>query len=112
MRHVIRFIVSAIVLALVAFLIPGFSIAGFGSVLLAALAIMVVGWLIEALTGNRITPYGRGVVGFLVSAGILYVIQFIVPDYRIGFFSALVASLIIGIIDIFVPTTRSKAPIE
>ncbi len=109
LRHIIRFIVSAIVLALVAFLVPGFRISGFGSVLLAAVAIMVVGWLIESLTGNRITPYGRGIVGFLVSAAILYLVQFLIPGYRIGFFSALVASLLIGIIDIFVPTTRSKA---
>jgi uncharacterized membrane protein YvlD (DUF360 family) len=109
MRHIIRFIVSVIVLELVAFLVPGFAISGFGSAILAALAIMVVGWLIEMITGNKITPYGRGIVGFLVSAGVLYLIQYLVPGFRIGLFSALIASLIIGIIDIFVPTTRSKA---
>lgn len=108
LRHAIRFFVSAIVLGVVAFLVPGFRIAGFGSVLLAALAIMVIGWLIENFTGDKITPYSRGIVGFLVSAAVLYIVQFIVPGYRIGFFSALVASLLIGIIDIFVPTTRSK----
>jgi uncharacterized membrane protein YvlD (DUF360 family) len=109
LRHVIRFIVSAIVLAIVAFLVPGFRIAGFGSVLLAAVAIMVIGWLIESFTGHNITPFGRGIVGFLVSAAVLYMVQFLIPGYRIGFFSALVASLLIGIIDIFVPTVRSKA---
>jgi uncharacterized membrane protein YvlD (DUF360 family) len=109
LRHIIRFIVSVIVLMVVAFLVPGFSIAGFGSAILAALAIMVVGWLIESFTGNKITPYGRGIVGFLVSAAVLYFIQFLVPGFRIGLFSALIASLIIGIIDIFAPTTRSKA---
>ena len=109
MRHIIRFIVSVIVLELVAFLVPGFTIASFGSAILAALAIMVVGWLIEMITGNKITPYGRGIVGFLVSASVLYLIQYLVPGFRIGLFSALIASLIIGIIDIFVPTTRSKA---
>jgi putative membrane protein len=108
MRHVIRFIVAAIVLRLVAFIVPGFAISSFGSALLAALAIMVIGWLVEAVTRDRITPYGRGIVGFLVSVVVLYVIQFIVPGFRIGIFSALIASLIIGIIDIFVPTTRSR----
>jgi putative membrane protein len=107
-RHVIRFIVAAIVLQMVAFLVPGFAIRGFGTALLAALAIMVIGWLVEAITGNKITPYGRGIVGFLVSAAVLYFIQFLVPGFRIGIFSAIVASLIIGIVDIFVPTTRSK----
>ncbi len=108
MRHIIRFIVAAIVLRVVAMIVPGFSISGFGSALLAALAIMVIGWLVEAVTRNRITPYGRGIVGFLVSVVVLYVIQFLVPGFNISILSALIASFIIGIVDIFVPTTRSR----
>lgn len=112
MRHIIRFLVAAIVLRVVAMIVPGFAIQGFGSALLAALAIMIIGILVEAVSRNRIPPYGRGIVGFLVSAIVLYVIQFLVSGYRIGILSAIIASLIIGFVDLFIPTTRSRIATE
>jgi putative membrane protein len=43
------FVVNAICLALTAWLVPGFSISGFGSALLGALVVSVVSWLLSAL---------------------------------------------------------------
>jgi|GEM_PF-2603185 len=71
----VRLIVSAIVLMLVAFLLPGISVAGFKGAFLAALVIAILGWLVEALFGERISPKARGVVGFVVSALVIYLAQ-------------------------------------
>ncbi|HEY8415723.1 MAG TPA: phage holin family protein [Thermaerobacter sp.] len=101
---VIRFIVSAIVLLLVGFLIPGFRIMGFFNALLAALAIAAIGWVIEALLGRNVSPQARGLVGFLTAAVVIYAVQFIVPGMSVSIIGALLASLIIGIVDAFVPT--------
>lgn len=104
LRHVIRFVVAAIVLMIVGFIVPGFEIEGFWNALLAALVIALLGWVVESFFGERISPYTRGVVGFLVSAVIIYVAQFIVPNMEVSVLGALLSALVIGIVDLFIPT--------
>ncbi len=101
---IVRFVVSALVLMLVGFLVPGFRVSGFWTALLAAVVIALLGWAIEALFGRRISPYGRGIVGFISGAVVLWVAQMFVPGMRVTLLGALIASLVIGIIDLFVPT--------
>jgi putative membrane protein len=101
---IVRFVVSALVLMFVGFLVPGFGVSGFWTALFAAVVIALLGWAIEALFGPRISPYGRGIVGFLSGAVVLYVAGLFVPGMRVTVLGALLASLIIGIIDLFVPT--------
>lgn len=103
LRHIIRFIVAAIVLMFVGFLVPGFSIYSFWTALFAAVVIAVLGWIVETLFGDRISPYNRGIVGFLVSAAVIYLSQFFVTGFRVTILGALLASLVIGIIDLFIP---------
>lgn len=101
--HVIRFIVSALILMIVGWIVPQFSVGGFGSALLLALVIAVLGWIIESMFGTRVTPFGRGIVGFLISALVIYVAQFLIADVRVTVLGALLAALVIGIIDLFIP---------
>lgn len=108
LRHTIRFAVSALVLLFVGFLVPGFEILNFWTALVAALVIAGLGYVVEAFFGDRITPYGRGIVGFLTSAVIIYLTQFIVPGVRVTVLGALLASLVIGIIDLFVPVPNPR----
>lgn len=103
MRHVIRFIVAAVVLMFVGFLVPGFSVNSFWTALLAAVVIAVIGWIVESLFGEHISPYNRGIVGFLVSAVVIYITQYFVAGFRVTILGALLASLVIGIIDLFIP---------
>lgn len=101
---IVRFVVAALVLLFLGFLLPGFEIAGFVNALIAAIVIALIGFLAEAAFGKNISPYARGLVGFLVGAAVIYGAQFIVPTMRVSVGGALLASLIIGIIDAFVPT--------
>ncbi|MDQ0417093.1 uncharacterized membrane protein YvlD (DUF360 family) [Croceifilum oryzae] len=107
-RHIVRFIVSVIVLMIVAALVPGFRISGFGTAIIAALFIALLGWLMEMLFGERISPYGRGIVGFISTVVVLYITSMIVNGFEIGIFSAIVAALIIGIVDLFSPTIKDR----
>lgn len=110
-RHIVRFIVAAVILLIVSALVPGFKIAGFWSALMAALVIAAIGWIAESLIGRDISPYARGVVGFLVSAAVIYLSQFFVPGMRVTLFGSLLGALVIAIIDLFVPTkTRLAEP--
>lgn len=101
---IVRFIVSALVLMFVGYLVPGFAVLNFGWALIAAVVIALLGWAMEAIFGRRISPYGRGIVGFISGAIVLYVAQLFVPGMRVTLLGALLASLVIGIIDLFVPT--------
>jgi putative membrane protein len=103
--HLIRFIVSALVLMIVSWLVPGFSVGGFWSAILLALVIAVAAWIIEGIFGKRISPFGRGIVGFLVSALVIWLAQFIVTGVATSMIGAILAALVIGIIDLFIPMT-------
>lgn len=101
--HIVRFVVSALVLMLVGFLVPRFEVGGFWSALFLALAIAVIGWIAEAVFGKKVTPFGRGIVGFLASAAVIWVSQFLIAGVRVTMLGAILAALVIGIIDLFVP---------
>ncbi len=105
MGAIVRFIVSALVLMLVGFILPGFKPLTFFHALFAAIIIAALGWVVESLLGKAVSPYGRGVVGFLVSAVIIWATQFVVPGMAVSVIGALLAAFVIGIIDLFVPTT-------
>jgi len=104
-KILIRLIVSALALLLVSFLIPGFSIAGFWSALIAAIIISLIGFVIEKLFGKGISPYARGLVGFLVAALVIYLAGRIVNGFNVTFLGAIITSFVIGIVDMLVPTT-------
>nr|NNM89862.1 phage holin family protein [Bacilli bacterium] len=56
--------------------------------------------------------YARGLVGFLVGALVIFLTQMIVPGMRVTVIGALLASLVIGIVDLFVPTTMRGADVS
>ncbi len=101
---IVRFVVSALVLLFIDLIVPGFYIAGFWTALFAAVVIAALGWVIERLFGQSISPYGRGLVGFISGAVVIFLAQAIVPGMHVTILGALLASLIIGIVDLFVPT--------
>jgi putative membrane protein len=101
---IVRFIVSAIVLMVMGMVLPGFRLFGFVNALVAALVIAALGWAIEAILGERVSPQSRGLIGFIVAAIVIYVAQFLVPGMSVTILGALLASLVVGIIDAFVPT--------
>jgi putative membrane protein len=100
---IVRFVVSAIVLMVVGMLVPGFSRMTFASALLAALVIAAIGWVLEMLFGRRISGFGRGIIGFLTGVAVIYLTQWFVPGMRVTLIGAILAALVIGLIDLFIP---------
>jgi putative membrane protein len=102
---IVRFIVSALVLMVISWLLPGITVNGFVGALIAAVVIAVLGYIAEKLMGKKISPYGRGVVGFISAAVVIYLAQYLIPDYlSVSLIGSLLAALVIGIVDAFVPT--------
>lgn len=102
---VLRFVVSAVVLVLVGYVVPGFSRITFWEALLAAIVIAAAAYVIESLFGRKVSPYNRGIVGFVVAAVVIYLTQFVVPGLHVTMLGALLASFVIGLVDLVVPTT-------
>lgn len=101
-----RFISSSIILAVTAFFTPGFEIASLWTLLLAAVVLALMDYLFNALLGVNATPFGRGIIGFVVSVVVLYATQFFVAGYTISMLSAVVGAAIYGIIAAIIPGTQ------
>lgn len=102
---IVRFIVAALVLIVTDWFVPGFDVGGFWSALFLAVVIAVIAWIVEGIFGKRINPFGRGLVGFLISALVIWLSQFIVGGVRATMIGAILAALVIGIIDLFIPVS-------
>ena len=98
-----RLITAAIVLAITAFFTPGFSINNIWSLAIAAVVLTVLDYLIVKFTGLNASPFGKGFVGFILSAVILYVTQYFVTGYSISWLAAIIGALIYGIVDYLIP---------
>lgn len=101
-----RLVGAAIVLAITAFFTPGFTINNFWALAIAAIVLTVLDYLIVKFTGLHSSPFGKGFVGFALSAIILYVTQFFVAGYTISWMAAIIGALIYGVIDYFIPGTQ------
>ena len=67
-----RLITAAIVLAITAFFTPGFNISNFWALAAAAIVLTVIDYLITKFTGLHASSFGKGFVGFVLSAVVLY----------------------------------------
>ena len=98
-----RFITAAVVLGITAFFTPGFQINSIWTLAIATLVLSGIDFLISKFTGIGVSPFGKGFVGFILSAVTLYVTQYIVAGYTISWIAAIVGALIYGIVDYLLP---------
>ncbi|WP_411676594.1 phage holin family protein [Caproicibacter sp.] len=96
--------VMVIVLFLVSFFTPGFSIVGLWSFLIAAIVISLLDYLVESVMKIDASPFGKGLKGFLLTAVILYAAQFAVPNMNVTILGAVLGAVAIGILDALIPT--------
>lgn len=98
-----RLVTAAIVLAITAFFTPGFHISNFWTLVAAAIVLTVIDYLIVKFTGLHASSFGKGFVGFVLSAIVLYVTQYFVAGYTISWMAAIVGAIIYGVVDYFLP---------
>lgn len=98
-----RLVTAAIVLAITAFFTPGFHINNFWTLAVAAVVLTIIDYLIVKFTGLHASSFGKGFVGFVLSAVVLYVTQFFVAGYTISWVAAIVGAVIYGVVAYFLP---------
>lgn len=100
---ILRFVTSAIILAITAFFTPGFTISNVWALALAAVILTVVDYLLATFTGLHASAFGKGFVGFILVVAVLYVTQYFVAGYSISWIAAIIGALIYGVVDFFIP---------
>ena len=98
-----RLVTAAVVLAITAFFTPGFQINNIWSLAAAAVVLTVIDYLITKFTGLHASSFGKGFVGFVLSAVVLYVTQYFVAGYTVSWMAAIIGALVYGVVDYFLP---------
>ena len=98
-----RLITAGIVLAITAFFTPGFHISNFWALAAAAVVLTIIDYLITKFTGLHASSFGKGFVGFVLSAVVLYVTQYFVAGYTVSWMAAIIGALVYGVVDYFLP---------
>lgn len=102
-----RLITAAIVLAITAFFTPGFTINNIWALAAATIVLSVIDYLITRFTGLHASSFGKGFVGFVLAAVVLYVTQYFVAGYTISWVAAIIGALVYGVVDYFLPGETS-----
>lgn len=103
---IIRWILFALALLFIAWIIPGISIDGFKAALLASLVIGIINVLVRpilVIITIPITLLTLGLFIFILNALLFLFIGHIVPGFHVdGFLSALLGSILLSIISVFI----------
>ena len=105
MRHVlVNWLISAVSLMIVAAIVPGIEIAGFGTALIAAVVIGLVnatlGLLLKVLT-FPLTLLTLGAFLFVINALMLMLASAVLPGFRVkGFLPALLGAVLLSLVHI------------
>ncbi len=102
-QMIIRLISSISIFAITVFFTPNFQIASFPILIISSIVIILLDYIMSILTGIHDIPIGRGFVGFISAAIIIYITQFFVDGYYISITSSLIAAAMYGIIDFILP---------
>ena len=103
LRWIGRLVLVAIILGITSFITPGFTIYGMWSFLLAAVVISGLDYFVEMLMGVDASPFGKGIKGFVIAAVIIYLAQFLVPNMGVSILGAVLAAIVIGLLDAVFP---------
>ena len=100
---VLKYISATAILTATTFFTPNFTISSLPALFLSSFVIIILDYMMSIITGINDSSIGRGIVGFVSAAIIIYMTQFIVPGYYISMLSSLIAAAIYGTLNSFMP---------
>lgn len=105
-KLLIKVLVSGLAILITSALSIGIQTDGYSTAIMAAIVIGLLDWAINKFTGVDASPFGRGAVGFVVAAIILFITGQIVDGFTVSILGAVVGALILGIVDSFLPVDK------
>ena len=104
-----RLITAVIVLGITAFFTPGFTFTSIWIIALAVLLLTAFDFAISTFTSLFTHPVVKGIIGFVLCAITLYVVQYIVTGYTISYISAILGALVYAIVDYMLPAEENSS---
>ncbi len=106
LRLLLNWVVSALVLLLVAHVVPGFYLSGFVAALIAAVVIGLVnatlGLVLKVIT-FPLTVLTLGIFWFVINALMLMLASWLVPGFEVrGFVAAFIGAILLSLINMVV----------
>jgi len=104
MYTILRWVLYALTIMLIAWLIPGISVTGFMSALIVALVIGIINLFIKPIVTLVTLPINLitlGLFGLVINALLFWLAGIVVPGFEVnGFLSALLGSLVLSVIGV------------
>ena len=100
---VLKYISATAILTATTIFTPNFTITSLPALFLSSFVIIILDYMMSIITGINDSSIGRGIVGFVSAAIIIYMTQFIVSGYYISMLSSLIAAAIYGTLNSFMP---------
>lgn len=100
---ILKYISATAILTATTIFTPNFKITSLPALFLSSFVIIILDYMMSIITGIHDSVIGRGIVGFVSAAIIIYMTQFIVPGYYISILSSLIAAAIYGTLNSFMP---------
>ena len=104
-----RLLTAIIVLSITAFFTPGFTFSSIWIIALAVLLLTLFDFAISTFTSLFSHPVVKGIIGFVLCAITLYVVQYVVTGYAISWISALLGALVYAIVDYMLPAEEENS---
>ncbi|MDU5467243.1 MAG: phage holin family protein [Peptoniphilus harei] len=105
-KLIIKILISGLAILITSALSIGIQTDGYTTAIMAAVVIGILDWAINKFTGVDASPFGRGAVGFVVAAIILFITGQIVDGFTVSILGAIIGALILGIVDSFLPADK------
>ncbi|MGO1581310.1 MAG: phage holin family protein [Peptoniphilaceae bacterium] len=105
-KLLLKIFVSAIAIALAALLSP-MKVSNFSAAVVTAIVIGLLDWAVLRFTNIDNSRAGRGSVGFLTTAIILYLAGVLVDGFSTGLIGALIGAFVLGIVDMIIPGEKT-----
>jgi len=100
---ILKYISATAILSATTIFTPNFTITSLPALFLSSFVIILLDYMMSIITGINDSSIGRGIIGFVSAAIIIYMTQFIVPGYYISMLSSLIAAAIYGTLNSFMP---------
>lgn len=103
----LKVLASAVAVFVAAFLAPGMEVTNFSAAIVAAIAMGIIDWAILKFTGYDGSPTGKGAIGFITAAIVIYLTGVIVDGFTVSIIGALIGAAVLGIVDMIIPGERT-----
>ena len=103
----LKVLASAVAVFVAAFLAPGMEVTNFTAAIIAAIAMGIIDWAILKFTGYDGSPKGKGAIGFITAAVVIYLTGLIVDGFTVSIIGALIGAAVLGIVDMIIPGERT-----